>query len=124
MTLIRAIMGMITLLALLVLLFFTCWILAAGCSRAHILVTNQSGATISNLVIAGSCKERHADTLIALSEWRTVTPYQSGGTIQFSFASAGKSYVAEPDNYTNRSGFCAIAFTVNSNMVVKSGVRY
>jgi len=35
------------------LLFFTCVILAAGCSRAHVFVSNQSGTTLSNLVIFG-----------------------------------------------------------------------
>jgi len=120
----RLFAGFVAVPALAIVIFFAGWIFSAGCSRAHVLVVNQSGTTLSNLVISGACRERHTDALIAFSEWRTVTPYESGGTIRFSFASAGKSYVAEPDIYTNHSGFSAIAFTVNSNMVVKSGVRY
>ena len=116
-------MGMIGALALVVLLFFTCWFLAAGCSRAHIFVTNQSGSTLSNLVISGSCKERRLDALPVSSEWRTVTPYHSGGQIQFSFVSAGSNNIARPDTGTNLSGFCAISFRVGSNMAVTSEVR-
>ena len=116
-------MGMIGALALVVLLFFTCWILAAGCSRAHIFVANQSGSTISNLVISGSCKERHSDVLPTLSEWQTVTPYNSGGHFQFAFVSAGSNYTARPDTGTNLSGSCGISFRIASNMVVTSEVR-
>jgi hypothetical protein len=104
-------------------LLFVGWLLAAGCSRAHIFVANQSGSSISNLVISGSCKERRTNTLAPLSEWRTVTPYHSGGQIQFSFVSAGRSYIISPDKCTNLSGFCGISFMVASNMMVTSGVR-
>src|SRR5437588_6329977 len=120
MPLIRAMMGMISVLALVVFLFFTCWILAAGCSRAHVLVRNQSGCTISNLVISGSCKERRSYTLATDSEWQTVTPYQSGGLIQFSFVSASSNYVVHPNTGTNLSGSCGIFFRVASNMLVTS----
>jgi len=123
MPLIRAILGMIGLLALVVLLFFTCWLLAAGCSRAHIIVTNQSGSAISNLIISGSCKQRQLDILAATSEWKTVTPYRSGGYFQFSFVGAGSSHTASPNTGTNLSGFCGIFFTIGSNMAVTSEVR-
>ena len=116
-------MGMFGVLALVVLLFFTCWILAAGCSRAHIYVANQSGSTVSNLVISGSCKERHSAVLPTLSTWQTVTPYHDGGQIQFSFISAGSNYIARPDTCSNLSGFCGISFTIASNMVITSEVR-
>ena len=116
-------MGMIAAVAFVVLLFFTCWILAAGCSRAHILVTNQSGSTVSNLVISGSCKQRRSDILPAFSEWQTVTPYNSGGHFQFAFVSAGSNYTARPDTGTNLSGSCGISFRIGSNMVVTSEVR-
>ena len=106
-----------------VLLFFTCWLLAAGCSRAHFLVTNRSASTISNLVISGSCKHRHLDILAVTSEWRTVTPYHSGGHFQVSFVSAGRSYIASPDTLTNLAGSCGISFTVGSNMAVACEVR-
>lgn len=106
-----------------VVILFVGWLLAAGCSRAHIFVANQSGSSISNLVISGSCKERRTDTLAPLSEWLTVTPYRGGGQIQFSFVSDGKSYIISPDTCTNLSGFCGISFRVASNMVVTSEVR-
>src|SRR5262249_13073399 len=99
-------------------IFFVSWLLAAGCSRAHIFVANQSGLAISNLVISGSCKERRTNTLAPLSEWRTVTPYHGGGQIQFSFVSDGRSYIITPDTCTNLSGFCGISFLVDSNMMV------
>jgi len=121
---VRFILQVIATLTIGALIVFIGWILAAGCSRAHILVTNQSDATLSNLVISGSCKERRADTLAARSEWQTSTPYHSGGLIQFSFVSAGKNYITNSDMDINHSGFCAISFTVVSNMVVKSGVTY
>jgi len=73
------------------LFLFGCWLFTAGCSRAHIVVTNQSGSTVSNLTISGSCRERHSDALAPQSQWFTVTPYHEG-EIYFSFASAGVSY--------------------------------
>ena len=115
--------GMIGVLTFVVLLFFTCWILAAGCSRAHILIANQSGSTVSNLVISGSCKQRRSDILPAFSEWQTVTPYNRGGHFEFAFVSAGSNYTARPDTGTNLSGSCGIFFRIGSNMVVTSEVR-
>ena len=94
--------------------FFICWILAAGCSRAHIIVTNQSGTTLSNLVISGSCKERHADTLVSQSEWRTVTPYGSG-MMRFTFDSAGMHYST---NTELNAGFLGVFYMISSNMVI------
>jgi len=115
-------MGMTALLAVVVLVFFTCWLLAAGCSRAHIFVANQSGST-SNLVVSGSCEQRHLDILPATSEWKAVTPYHSGGHFQFSFVSAGSRHTISPDTGTNLCGFCGISFTIGSNMAVTSEVR-
>jgi hypothetical protein len=123
MPLIKALMGTAGILALVVLLFFTCWLLAAGCSRAHIVVNNQSGSTISNLVISGSCKLRRSDALPALSEWRTVVPYNSGGRLQLAFVSGGSNYTSRPDAATNLSGACAIFFRIGTGMVVTSEVR-
>lgn len=123
MPLIKALMGTAGILALMVLLFFTCWLLAAGCSRAHIFVTNQSGSTVSNLTIAGSCKQRHLDILPAGSEWKTVTPYRTPGHFEVSFVSARGSHTASPDTGTNLSGFCGISFNIGSNMTVTSEVR-
>ncbi len=114
MTPVRFIAGIIGTLVLAVLLFFTCWILAAGCSRAHVFVSNQSGTTLSNLVISGSCKERHADALAAQSEWRTVTPYGSG-TMRFTFDSAGISYST---NTELNAGFLGVFYMISSNMVI------
>jgi len=104
-------------------LFFVGWFLAAGRSRAHIYVANQSGASISNLVISGSCEERRTGTLAPFAEWRTVTPYHGGGQFQFSFVSGGKSYINSPDRCTNLSGFCGISFMIDSNMMITSGVK-
>ena len=114
MTLIRFIMGILGTLVFAILLFLTCWILAAGCSRAHIFVSNQSGATLSNLMISGSCKERHAETLAPLSEWRTVAPYDSG-MMRFAFDSAGINYST---NTELNAGFLGLFFTINSNMMI------
>lgn len=105
-------------------LFFTGWILAAGCSNAHISVRNESSTTLSNLIVSGACKERRTNALLAFSEWRTVTPYRSGGLIQLSFVGAGTKHIACPDMNTNRSGPCGITFRIDSNMVVESEVRY
>jgi hypothetical protein len=115
MRLVRSITGIIGTLAFAVLLFFTCWILAAGCSRAHVFVSNQSGTTVSNLVISGSCKKRHADILAAQSEWRTVTSYDSDGVMRFSFDCAGVSYST---NTELRSGFLGVFYMIGSNMIV------
>jgi len=97
-----------------IVMFFTCWILAAGCSRAHIIVTNQSGTTLSNLVISGSCKERHADTLVSQSEWRTVTPYDSSMML-FTFDSAGMHYSTDTEL---NAGFLGVFYMISSNMVI------
>jgi hypothetical protein len=123
MPLIRAIVGTIAGLGLAVLLFFACWILAAGCSRAHIFVANQSGSAISNLVISGLSEQRRLGVLPATSEWKTVTPYHRGGHFQFSFVSAGSSHTVSPNTGTNISGFCGISFIIDSNMAVTSEVR-
>jgi hypothetical protein len=117
-------MGTTGLLAVLVLLFFTCWLLAAGCSRAHIRVSNHSGMTVSNLVISGSCKERRASAIPALSEWYTTTPYWGDGLLQISFDAAGKHYITNSDVGGNHSGFCAGSFTIGSNMIFTSAWRY
>jgi hypothetical protein len=103
--------------------FFIAWIWAITSSRALILVTNQSGSTISNLVISGACERRQLDILSATSDWKTVTPYRSGGYFQFSFVSAGSSHSVSPDTGTNLSGSCGISFTISSNMAVTSSVR-
>jgi hypothetical protein len=115
MSLVRSITGIIGTLAFAILLFFSCWILTAGCSRAHVGVSNQSGTTVSNLLISGSCKERHADTLATQAEWRAVTPYQSGGSIHFSFESAGKGY---DTNSEVRSGWLGLSYTIGTNMII------
>ena len=70
---------------LVIVAFFVGWMLAAGCSRAHIFVANESRMPLSNLVVSGACKERRADALPPFAEWRTVTPYRSGGLIHLSF---------------------------------------
>lgn len=117
-------MGTIAGLAFVVLLFFTCWILAAGCSRAHILVSNKSGCTISNLVVSGLGKERHSDTLAPLSEWQTAASYHRGCLIQFSFEVAERNYSTNSDACLNHSGWCSVMFTIGTNMVTTPGARY
>jgi hypothetical protein len=107
-----------------VAVFFIGWVWAINSSRAHILVRNQSGTTLSNVTISGSCEPRHADTVGDHSEWQTVTPYRKGGQIQFSFLSGAKPYSSSPEIYTNHSGSCGITLTVLSNMTVESEVRY
>jgi len=111
---VRFIGSVIATLAAGTVIVFTCWILAAGCSRAHIAVTNQSGTTLSNLVISGSCKERRANTLVSQSAWRTVTPYESG-MMRFTFDSAGISYST---NTEVNAGFLAVFYMVSSNMMI------
>ena len=113
MTFIRLIMGAIATLSIAIVLVFICFILAAGCSRAHVIVTNQSGSTLSNLVISGSCKERHADTLVTRSEWRTVTPYDSG-IMRFTFDS-GMSYST---NTELRAGSLGVFYVISTNMII------
>ncbi len=108
-------MGIIGTLGFAILLFFTCWILAAGRSRAHVFVNNQSGMTVSNVVISGSCKKRHADILATRSEWKTVTPYDRDGQLHFSFDCAGVSYST---NTELGSGFLGVFYRISSNMVV------
>jgi len=110
--------------AAVIVVFFIGWIWAINSSRAHILVRNQSGTTLSNLTISGSCEQRHVDTVSDHSEWQTVTPYRKGGQIQFSFLSGAKRYSSSPEIYTNHSGSCGITLTVLSNMNIESEVRY
>jgi|ERR1700733_10958841 len=117
----RSIAYIIATLLIAIAICFTCWILALGLSRAHISVVNQSGTTLANLVISGSCKERARYTLAPLAEWQTVTPYH--GTIRLSFVSNGKNYASGPILNTNDSGFRAISFTVVSNMIVNVEIR-
>ena len=107
-----------------VVVFFGCWILAAGCSRAHVVVTNSSGTSLSSLVISGSCKERRVDALAPQSEWRAVTPYRGDAVIRFSFSSAGKEYTSNPDIHPGYRGPFMLHFTVDSNMVATSSVIY
>jgi len=107
-----------------ILIIFTCWILAAGCSRAHIQVTNQSGMSLSNLVISGLGKMKRSDTLAPFSEWHTTSPYHRGYLIQFSFEAAGQSYSTNTDACLGHSGFCAVWFTIGTNMAITSGARY
>jgi len=100
-------------------LFFLCWLLAAGCSRAHIIVTNHSSTVVSNLVISGSCKERHSDILAAESVWRTATPYHEG-EIWFSFDSAGMSYRT---NVAVHYAFLGLIYTISTNMLFRVETR-
>ena len=106
-----------------IVMFFTCWILAAGCSRAHVLVTNHSGMSLSNLMVSGLSKERRSDTLAPSSEWQTSTLYHQGSMIQFSFEMAGHVYTTNSDACLNDSGFCAVLFTIGTNMVITSQAR-
>lgn len=110
--------------AAVIAVFFIGWIWAINSSRAHILVRNQSGTALSNLMISGSCEQRHIDTVGGHSEWQTVTPYRKGGQIQFSFLSGAKRYSSSPEIYTNHSGSCSITLTVLSNMTIESRVIY
>jgi hypothetical protein len=110
----RLLTTLIAIPVVLIAAFFICWILAAGRSRAHIIVTNQSGMTLSNLVISGSCKERHADTLVSQSEWRSVTPYDSG-MMRFTFDSAAIHYST---NTELNAGFLGVFYMISSNMVI------
>jgi len=121
--LMRALSVSIAVLASVIVAFFGCWFLAAGCSRAHIFVRNESGGAISNLVISGTCKERRMDVVAPLSAWKTVSPYRSPGQFQFSFMWDGRSYSNRPDTGADLSGFCGISLIVGSNMVVRSEVR-
>ena len=102
-----------------VVVFFGCWILAIGCSRVHVMVRNQSGATVSNLVISGSCKERRAEVLLAQSEWHTSTPYHKG-EISFSFDSAG---VSHHTNIGVKSEFLAVTYTIDTNTIIGVDTR-
>ena len=120
----RFIMKIIATLVVGILIFFTCWLLAAGCSRAHVVVTNHSGMSLSNLVVSGLSKERRSDTLAPLSEWQTAASYHGGSLIQFSFETAGHNYSTNSDACLNHSGFCAVWFTIGTNMVITSGARY
>jgi hypothetical protein len=124
MTFIRFIWGVFATFVIGILIFFTCWILAAGCSRAHVFVTNQSGMSLSNLVVSGLSKERHSDALAPHSEWHTATPYHRGHLIQFSFETAGQNYTTNSDACLDHSGFCAVWFTIGTNMVITSGAKY
>lgn len=114
MTLVRSIVGIIGTVAFGILIFIACWVLAAGCSRAHVFVSNRSGTTISNLVISGSCKERRAEVLATQSEWRTVTSYDTG-QMHFSFDCAGLNYSTNTELQT---GFLGVFYTISSNMIV------
>jgi hypothetical protein len=116
---IRFISAGIATIVLAIALFFTCWLLAAGCSRAHVIVSNQSGTTISNLTISGSCHERHLDTLAAQSQWRTVTPYHEG-EICFVFESAGQSYRT---NVGVQAAFLGVFYTIGTNMIIRIQTR-
>ena len=102
----------------LVALFFLCWFLAAGCSRAHIIVTNQSGTTLSNLTISGSCHERHSDSLAPQSQWHTSTPYHDG-EIWFLFDGAGVSYRT---NVGVRAMFLGVFYTIGTNMIMLEAI--
>jgi len=115
MSLTRQIVRIIGILVFAAFLFFGCWLLTAGCSRAHIIVTNQSGSTVSNLTISGSCQERHSDTLAPQSQWFTVTPYHEG-EIYFSFDSAGVSYRT---NVGVRAAFLGVFYTIGTNRSIR-----
>ena len=121
--LLRSVVGMVAMVAFVVLVLFTGWFPAFSCSRATILVSNQSGGAISNLVISGSCKERHADVLPTGSDWHTATPYRNAELIRLSFICNGSNYVAGTHAGTNLSGSCGISFQIGSNLVVTSDVR-
>ena len=116
---IRFVSASIAMVVLVIALFFTCWILAAGCSRAHIVVSNRSDITLSNLTISGSCHERHSDALAPQSKWRTVTPYHEG-EIYFSFDSAGVSYRT---NVGVRTAFLGVFYTIGTNMIIRIETR-
>jgi hypothetical protein len=115
----RTILRIVAILACGVLLTFTCWVFAAGCSRAHIIVTNQSGTTVSNLAISGSCKERHVDVLATQSEWLTVTPYDNG-IMRFSFECDGSRYTTNTELH---SAFLGVIYTISTNMIVTVQTR-
>jgi hypothetical protein len=115
----RQIIRVIGILVFAICFFFGCWLFTAGCSRAHIVVTNQSALTVSNLTISGSCRERHSDTLAPQSQWFTVTPYHEG-EIYFSFASAGVSYRT---NVGVRAAFLGLFYTIGTNMIIRVETR-
>jgi len=115
----RFISASIATIALVIALFFTCWVLAAGCSRAHIVVNNQSGVTLSNLMISGSCNQRHSDRLAPQLQWRTVTPYHKG-EIYLSFDNAGANYRT---NVGVQSAFLGVFCTISTNMIIKVETR-
>jgi len=116
---IRFISASVGAIVLAILLFFTCWLLAAGCSRAHIVVSNESGTTLSNLTISGSCHQRHSDALAPQSQWRTVTSYHEG-EIWFSFDSAGVTYRT---NVGVQAAFLGVFYTIGTNMIIKVQMR-
>jgi hypothetical protein len=118
---VRFIGYIIATLAIAVAIFFGCWFLAALPPRAQILVINQSGTTLSNLAVSGSCPEHDKDKLAPLAEWHVQLLYH--GPIHLSFTSDGKPYVSNPVLSTNDAAFRAIFFLVGSNMVVKIETR-
>jgi hypothetical protein len=120
----KAIAHLLAVAAALIAAFFIGWIWAFNSPRAHVFVRNQSGATLSNLTISGSCEQRHLDTVGDRSEWQTVTRYRKGGKIQFGFSSGATRYSSISEIYTNHSGSCGITLTVLSNMSILSDVSY
>ena len=121
MSFVRLIAYIAATLVIAIVIIFAGWTLIAGLSCANIVVANQSGTTLSNLVISGSCKEHDRDKLAVLAEWHITTLYN--GPIHLSFVSNGKRYVGEPVLSTNDAGFRGIFFLVGSNMVVKIKTR-
>ena len=111
----RTLIGSTATLAAIFAIFFGGWLLSAGCSHAHIFVTNQSGTTLSNLTVSGSCGPRHLNILAPQSEWRTHTAYHEG-EISFSFDSAGVTYRT---NVGVHNAFLGLIYTIGTNMIIK-----
>jgi hypothetical protein len=116
----RLIVTLIAIPAALVVLFFIGWFCAINSPHAYVLVRNQSGVTVSNVVISGSCERRQAESVTAHREWHTGTRYAKGGHVQLGFLSGAHVYTATVDLDTNHAGACGITFTVFSNMTIKS----
>jgi len=96
-----------------------------GCSRSKSTITldNQSGFTLSNILISGCCEARHTNELLPRTQWVAVTPHWQDAPIQLSFDSQGQHYTTNSGFYIEGGTSYQIRFVVGSNLAAISEVK-
>jgi hypothetical protein len=100
-------------------LFLLAVLLLAGCQRPPVVIVgNQSGMTLSNVVVSGRGFTNRVGRIAAGAEWRLTVQPQGESSLHVGFDAAGRRVESGLDTYLEPDGGYRLRVTVQSNLSV------